>query len=286
MRLFELNPHIRFASQITYSKNNGPVRSADCRIFYIIDGKADIFTQNQHYELQTGSLFYCRSQSIYHIETQAPLSLFSINFDLTQKDNSHTMPFTLIPVPEGAVGSCPLSVPAQESDFPVENSDFLNSHLFLPDASSFYRDIERICSEYAEAAPLFREMCSSLLKELLIGLHRAPKTASPSTVDFIMKYIEENYEKNLTNKDLAALAGYHEYHLNRLFLASTGVNLHSYLLKVRLNRAAHLILNTDLALQEIQEMVGFNSYPHFSSTFRQQFGFSPAQYRSGLKNRI
>ena len=101
-----------------------------------------------------------------------------------------------------------------------------------------------------------------------------------------MKYIEENYEKHLTNKELAALAGYHEYYLNRLFLAATGGNLHSYLLKVRLNRAAYLILNTDLSLQEIQAMVGFNSYPHFSSSFKQQFGFSPAQYRRGLKNRI
>lgn len=279
MQLFDLNPHIRFASQISCRKTYGPVKVADCRIFYIVDGKASIFIKNQHYELQPGALFYCCGQSVYHINVAEPLSLISINFDLTQSQNCRTRPFSPV--------SIQANLPEMPVIFdPVDNSDFLNSHLFLADASSFCRQIKQICSEYAEAAPLFREMCSSMLKELLLKLHRAPKTTAPSTVEFIMKYIEGNYEKHLTNKELASLAGYHEYYLNRLFLAATGVNLHSYLLKVRLNRAAYLILNTDLSLQEIQAMVGFNSYPHFSSSFKQQFGFSPAQYRRGLKNRI
>ena len=279
MKLCDLNPHLRFASQIKYQTSDYPVKVRDCRIFYTVNGKADIFIENQHYQLSPGSLMYCACGSQYNILSPENFSLVSLNFDLTQENNSWILPYA------------PVSLTKKEPDFPisfqpVEDSDFLNSHLFLQDGSRFYRYIEKILKAFNGNSLYFREISSSVLKELLIDLHCQIKVPARSTVDFIMNYIDENYEKDLTKKDLATLAGYHEYYLNRLFLSSTGSSLHGYLLKVRLTRAAHLILNTDLALQDIPERVGFNSYPHFSSYFHKQFGVSPTQYRKSLKNRI
>ena len=98
--------------------------------------------------------------------------------------------------------------------------------------------------------------------------------------------MEANYASDISNKTLADLAGYHEYHLNRLFLSHTGTNLHNYLLRLRINRASLLIQNTDLPLKEIAEKTGFHSYPHFSAYFRQVSGCSPAQYRRQMQESI
>ena len=63
MKLYEINPFIRFAALVNYKSKDNPVKVTDCRIFYITGGNADIFIENQHYTLQPGSLFYCCSGS-------------------------------------------------------------------------------------------------------------------------------------------------------------------------------------------------------------------------------
>ncbi|MBQ7840172.1 MAG: helix-turn-helix transcriptional regulator [Lachnospiraceae bacterium] len=279
MKLCDMNPHLRFASQITYKAEDNPVKVTDCRIFYTGSGSADIFIENQHYSLSRGSLFYCCGGSQYNIKAPEGFSPLCLNFDLTQQHNAQLLPFSPVSTAKG--------IPDIAVHFdPVEDSPFLNSHFYLQDGSCIYPYIEKILAEFSGNGAFFREICSSKLKELLIELHRVQKSTTPSTVEFIIKYMEDHYEKDLNNKELAALAGYHEYHLNRLFLAGTGTNLHNYLLKVRLNHASYLILNTDIPLKEIPEKVGFHNYPHFSSYFKQQFGFSPAQYRRHLKDNI
>ena len=94
----------------------------------------------------------------------------------------------------------------------------------------------------------------------------------------VQKYIHRHYPEHITNQDLAQLAGYHEYYLNRIFRSYTGLNLHEYLIKVRMEQAAYLILNTDLPLTAIAEQVGISSYPHFSGCFKDYFGCAPSQY--------
>lgn len=278
MKLCDINPHIRFASQISYKSIDNPVKVTDCRLFFIISGHAEIVIENQHYPLHRNTLFYCCSGSNYNINAPEGLTPVCINFDLTQEHNSFLLPFTPTPLSKG-----PVDIPVFYNE--VTDSPFLNTHLYLQDGSCFYHFFEKILGEFSRSGPLFRESCSGILKELLIELHRY-QSATPSVVDFIIKYIDANYAKDLNNKELATLAGYHEYHLNRLFLAHTGTSMHSYLLKVRLGQARHLILNTDMPLNAIPEQVGFNSYSHFSSYFKQQFGFSPAEYRRSLKNSI
>ena len=279
MKLYEINPYVRFASPINYKAKHNPVKVTDCRIFYVTGGKADIFIENQHYSLEPNSLLYCCGGSEYNIEAPNGFSPICINFDLTQTNNTLTMPIS----PWKQTQSL-RDIPVFYND--IEDSTFLNSHFYLPEASCFLHFVEKILAEFSGNALFCREICGSMLKELLLELHRVQKATAPSKIDFLMKYIETNYARHITNKDLAALTGYHEYYLNRLFLAHTGTNMHNYLLKVRLNRASYLILNTDLPLKAIPEKVGFNSYPHFSSYFKQYFGFSPAEYRKKLREKI
>ena len=279
MKLYEINPFIRFAALVNYKSKDNPVKVTDCRIFYITGGNADIFIENQHYTLQPGSLFYCCSGSEYRIDAPDGFLPICINFDLTQANNTRILPLS----PWKRTESMP-GVPVFYEH--IEDSPLLNSHLYLPEAKYFFHFIEKILSEFSGNALYFREICGSILKELLLELHRVQRTPAPSKIDFIIKYIETNYARDITNKDLAALTGYHEYYLNRLFLAHTGTHMHNYLIKIRLNHASYLILNTDLPLKAIPEKVGFNSYPHFSSYFKQHFGFSPADYRKKLRENI
>ena len=141
-------------------------------------------------------------------------------------------------------------------------------------------EIHTMADRFADA------LSSAMLKTLLTRMHLHATGQLPQKVALVQDYILKHYAEPITNSQLAQLAGYHEYYLNRIFTAATGQSLHSYLMKVRISRAAFLILNTDLELQEISEQVGFGSYPHFSGYFKQAHGLSPAQYRKRLRSNI
>ena len=281
MLLCDLNPYLRFAAELLYdiSFNDRSVQVSDCRLFLILDGQAELSMTGQHYRLRQGDLFYCCAGSRYSIRTEASLRLISLNFDLTQAHNQHAQPLP------------PCREPAQWDSMPVfrevvTDSPFLAGHLFLQGQGQLLSPLRELLEEWGGVTPFSRELCSARLKQLLILLHQADPRQIPPVVDQVQRHIQTNYAQPLTNQSLAKLAGYHPYYLNRVFSEYTGMSLHEYLLQVRLRNASHLILNTGLELQAIAEQVGFGSYPHFSSYFRQKYGCSPAQHRKRLRSSI
>ena len=276
MKICDINPHIRFAAKIHYTSPGTPVKVTDCRIFYTMQGSAKLRIANHIYDLLPNSLFYCCAGSEYTIEAPSGFDPICLNFDMTQGHNEVIVPFP----PSTNWGNMDIYFDT------IQDSDLLNNHCYLEDAEELLPVIRKILDFFANQPPYFREHSSCSLKKLLLLLHRDPQAVLPPKIELIKTYIAQHFAEDITNRDLAKLVGYHEYYLNRTFLAHTGSSLHEYLLKVRLNHASYLILNTDLPLKAVPEQVGFHSYPHFSNYFKQHFGLSPAEYRKNLKSSI
>lgn len=270
MRLSEINPFVRFAAGVRNGIMNTAVKVTDCRIFYVEQGQARLYIDGVCCDLQKNSLFYCCAGSTYQVQNQGGLQLLCINFDL---DRSHCD--QIMPLPVYAAQEQWDQMPVYFQ--PVEDSPFLNSFLFLEDGSWLYEAVLELTREQGDGL-----LCGSLLKTLLLRLHRAKQRALPPKLMLVQEYIRANFHKELTNEDLGALAGYHPYYLNRMFYTYTGMKLHEYLIKVRLEQAAYLILNTQLPLTAIAEQVGMRSYPHFSASFKSRYGCCPAQYRNRI----
>ena len=219
MRLCQMDPFIRFAAEVRSGIMNTAVKVRDCRIFYVEDGQAKLFIDDECCQLEKNSLFYCPGGSIYRIQAQSDLQLVCVNFDLDRSHAAEALPFAVCAKQEQWVE---MTAYFQE----VEDSSVLNSYLL------------------------------------------------------VQEYIRKNYMQELNNRQIAQLAGYHEYYLNRMFRTYTGMNLHEYLVKIRMEQAAYLMLNTALALNTIAERIGIRSYPHFSACFKNYYGCSPAQYRN------
>jgi len=281
MKLCELAPHLRFAAALRYEMpyNKKPVKVIDCRIFFVTEGHAQVMIENQSYTLEPGSLFYCCGGSQYTVQTQDGFSLISLNFDLSQEHSRQTLPFSPVRDPKIWDG-----MPIHRDV--IDDSSFLNDHLFLPNAATVQETVEKIVSDFTATDSISRQLCCQRLKLLLLELHRVNHTQIPDKVRIVQEYIQQHYAERITNKTLAYLVGYHEYYLNRIFSANIGMNLHSYLLSVRLNHAKSMILNSGLPLQAIAEQSGFGSYAHFSAYFKQTYQQSPARYRKQLRSNI
>jgi AraC-like DNA-binding protein len=58
-----------------------------------------------------------------------------------------------------------------------------------------------------------------------------------------------------------------------------GENLSSYLNRLRVEKACHLLTDTDLTLSEIAGSCGFEDQSWFSKIFKSYTGLSPGKYR-------
>jgi len=276
-----VNPFVRNASRLKFSSGDNPVMVVDCRIFYILHGTARVWIGGRCCELRPSSLFYCCGGSRYNLIAEE-IEYIALNFDLTQRRSDQTNVFPRLSL------SSRTELPQIETDF-VEDADFLNDCLFIENAAVFASAIQRIVEEYSTRRLLYREAAGSMLKELLVRLHRyslIPDVHSSEAVNKAIAHINVHYAEPLSNRTLSDVSGYHINHLNRLFLRQTGTTAHQYLLNIRIEAAKKLLLNTDLPLSDIAEQTGFNSSAHFSSYFRKTCGASPSEYRKNLKNMI
>lgn len=99
----------------------------------------------------------------------------------------------------------------------------------------------------------------------------------------VVLYIQNNLDKSLSVKKLAAIACLSPYHFHRLFTAYHGETLNDFIRRVRLERAASLICHSNFSNEKISSIAfetGYETPAAFSKAFRQYFGKTPTEFKS------
>lgn len=103
-----------------------------------------------------------------------------------------------------------------------------------------------------------------------------------SRINRVMDYIETHLDEELSLETLAEVAHFSPFHFHRIFRAMTGETLGRFIQRLRLERAAlRLRMNKRTSITEIALETGFSGSAVFSRTFRELFGVSPSEWRSG-----
>jgi len=106
-----------------------------------------------------------------------------------------------------------------------------------------------------------------------------PMRYPPRAVRRSIEYINANFAGEIRLKDIAAAVGMSKFHLARTFRASTGVTLHHYLTRTRVERVKALLLDSDQSLAVIADSAGFSDQSHMSKTFKRFTGTTPRLFR-------
>jgi AraC family transcriptional regulator len=83
---------------------------------------------------------------------------------------------------------------------------------------------------------------------------------------------------------LAESVGVHPVTLARAFRGAFGCTVGEYVRRLRIERAARKLTDTDLSLAEIALGEGFSDQSHFSNLFRRHTGLSPFQFRRAVRS--
>ena len=89
--------------------------------------------------------------------------------------------------------------------------------------------------------------------------------------------------EDLPLSELAASAGLSPSHFARAFRAAVGEPPHRYMIRLRVERARHLLEHTPLPVIEVGFRCGFEQTTHFATMFRKVTGLSPRAYRAARR---
>lgn len=151
--------------------------------------------------------------------------------------------------------------------------------------------MERIFSalvyEAEKADELARLSCQALFTELVIHLIRCQEKTDaasapgiPAPLQKVLRYMREHYRETVSLEELAAVIHVEKTYFIKSFKKHIGTTPMLFLQRLKIEKAATLILNSDMSITGISDFLGFKSIHHFSNAFKKHTGFSPTAYKA------
>lgn len=102
----------------------------------------------------------------------------------------------------------------------------------------------------------------------------------------ITGYIQENYQKSLSLKELSFLFSIRPDSLSRRFKKEIGIGLPFFICLIRVEMAKQLLLDPSHRIKDICYHVGFSSPQAFCKVFKKVTKLSPRAYRKYISQCI
>jgi AraC-like DNA-binding protein len=110
-------------------------------------------------------------------------------------------------------------------------------------------------------------------------------------IDRIMGHLNQNFDKNISLRDAAKIAGMTDVAFSRFFKVRTGKTFVDTINEVRLGNASRMLIDTTHSITEIAYKCGFNNMSNFNRLFKKKKDCTPKEFRetfnsSGLRTFI
>lgn len=102
-------------------------------------------------------------------------------------------------------------------------------------------------------------------------------------VEDAIHFMRENIQRQIKLEEIAQYTNYSVSHFSILFREKTGYSPLNYFNQLRIQAACHHLDFTDLKINQIAMMTGFDDQFYFSRLFSKTMGCSPGSYRKRVK---
>lgn len=106
---------------------------------------------------------------------------------------------------------------------------------------------------------------------------------SSDIISSVIHFMRENMNRKLTLTELAHTTGLSESYFANCFIKKTGYPPLRYLTHLRIQEACRYLDFTDMKVNQISPLIGFEDPFYFSRAFSKLMGMSPSEYREKQK---
>ncbi|MRT91947.1 AraC family transcriptional regulator [Ancylomarina sp. 16SWW S1-10-2] len=107
-------------------------------------------------------------------------------------------------------------------------------------------------------------------------------TDSSDRLDSVIKFVSDNYARDINLNDVADIACMTTNSFCRFFKKMTNKSFTQILNEIRVRNASRLLVQEDIPISEICYMVGYNSITNFNRQFKEIMGSTPNNYRNTI----
>lgn len=138
-----------------------------------------------------------------------------------------------------------------------------------------------------EGAPDAEALFETLAKHVLLQLRRAVAAGGENAVDrrrkLAVRRAVEHIRARLadvpSHGELAETAGLSPRYFAKVFRDETGIPLRTFIARARLERAAQLLAETSMNVQQVADALGYADIYLFSKQFKKAYGVPPSRMR-------
>ncbi|NLZ70320.1 MAG: AraC family transcriptional regulator [Clostridiaceae bacterium] len=227
-----------------------------------ISGKATHIVNDQYMTIEAGSFTYMRpgtQHQILPIAGEQPIIAYTLSFDSAEY---------------AAALWSHLHSHMSQSFFNVK----LDDKLFAVARAVFFRLLQMRKTNNPYLPDSFTgsdEIGVVALSALDLSLRQ--QEAAPNEMNSTLSYILNNYTYPIYLSDIADMVHYSPYHLSRMFRSRLGQTFQRYLLELRLNLSADILLQSEFGLNQVSKLAGFNSESWFKHAFVNYFNLPPSK---------
>ena len=102
----------------------------------------------------------------------------------------------------------------------------------------------------------------------------------------VQEWLDQNYQAGVVIRGLAERFKLSVRSLNRRFKLATNTSPLQYLQNLRIEHAKELLKQSNLAVSEVADMVGYQDASYFTSLFKKATAVTPIEYRSLVRNKL
>lgn len=277
IRFDELFPVLHYARfiDITPEYDYNGIIAYDARLLCVLSGKGAIEIAGNRYPLAPGTLICWQAGSEYSFcgVTDSPLRVIMLNFDFRSE----------IATPIKRIPDLPCDFDCSKIEntaFFTEDADRAGVYI---DSEAFYAEtfMRELVSEYSAHQVYCERAVSGMITYLTARLARAMRlgNARRRCCEEIICYIGRHANERLTYESLGKIFSYHPNHISRMILQSTGMPLHRYLIRLRVEKAYGMLSDEGRSVAETARLCGFSDATSFAKRFRKLTGLTPSEVR-------
>jgi AraC family transcriptional regulator, arabinose operon regulatory protein len=151
--------------------------------------------------------------------------------------------------------------------------------------SSFNKIFVTLKSEESSGKFISSSVLYEMLVELYTVLHRKQESETSernSIVDDVKLYIDKQYNQDITIEELSGFVKVTPQYLCKMFKRHLNLRPFQYIAMKRIQHAKKLLSGTNMSVNDIAHLVGYNDCSYFCAIFKKYEKISPSEFR-GLK---
>ncbi len=228
-----------------------------CAIEYVAQGEGELRLGGRAFRLRPGVAFAYRPGVSHAIRTSAQSPMLKYYVDFVGREANRLLAAS----PLGRWDAVQVSAPSEL----IELFESLQRN-----GEAENRFTGRICATLVALIIL-------KVSERAMDFGAAESRALP-TYERVRRHIEEHYPRLKTVEEIARACHVNAAYLCRLFQRFDHRSPYQFLLRLKMNRAAGLLLDGGLMVKEVSAELNFADPYHFSRAFKRVYGVSPDRF--------